>query len=139
MAGVAGARSESLTLIERLSTDFTRVIHAHQSGSMFALPRAQLGLFMPDSRRGPRRVIRERCRAAGELAQAVLQRAQLLGPLNDADRRLLIAAVGFDEPPRSRRALEELLGDDELEERLRPFGIVDMQRTGRVALPSLDG
>ena len=72
MAGVAGARSQGLTLVKRLSTDLTRVIHPHQSRSMLALPRTQLGLFMPDSRRGPRRVIREKCRAAGELAQALI-------------------------------------------------------------------
>ncbi|MEZ6038472.1 MAG: hypothetical protein R3F29_13395 [Planctomycetota bacterium] len=36
-------------------------------------------------------------------------RAQLLGPLDDAGRRLLAAAVGFDEPPRPRPVLQKLL------------------------------
>ena len=36
-------------------------------------------------------------------------RAQLLGPLDDAGRRLLTAALGFDEPPRARSALQAML------------------------------
>lgn len=45
--------------------------------------------------------------------------AQLLGPLDDQDRRLLLATVGLGEPPQSRRALQQLLGDAELEDRLQ--------------------
>ena len=43
-------------------------------------------------------------------------RAQLLGPLDDLGRRVMIAAVGIDEPVQSRPALLQLLGESELDE-----------------------
>ncbi|MCK5942946.1 MAG: hypothetical protein KAI24_13295, partial [Planctomycetes bacterium] len=46
-------------------------------------------------------------------------RAQLLGPLSDGDRRVLVAAVGLNEPVQSRPALQQLLGDAELDDCLQ--------------------
>lgn len=43
-------------------------------------------------------------------------RAQLLGPLDDIGRRIMVAAVGIDEPVQSRPALLQLLGESQLDE-----------------------
>lgn len=43
-------------------------------------------------------------------------RAQLLGPLDTAARKLLVAAVGLDEPVQSRQALLQLLGAAQLDD-----------------------
>ncbi len=52
------------------------------------------------------------------------------------DYRAYVLSEGHDQIMMSWSARPSRL--DELEERLRPFGIVELQRTGRVALPSLD-
>lgn len=54
-------------------------------------------------------------------------RAQLLGPLEDVDRRLMIAAIGIDEPVQSRHALQQLLGDGELDDSLQAIRSTLMQ------------
>lgn len=45
-------------------------------------------------------------------------RAQLLGPLDEPARRILVAAVGIDDPPLARQALVQLLGSAQLDESL---------------------
>ncbi len=45
-------------------------------------------------------------------------RAQLLGPLDDNGRKLLVAAVGLDEPLQPRQALVQLLGATQLDDSL---------------------
>ncbi|MGK0205695.1 MAG: hypothetical protein ACI9S9_004786, partial [Planctomycetota bacterium] len=45
-------------------------------------------------------------------------RAQLLGPLDDTGRRLMIAAIGIEEPIQARPALLQLLGKSQLDESL---------------------
>ena len=83
-----------------------------------------------------------------------------LDPRNSVERELLLVTV--EAPPEARSEVLELVdaaagrilaeGDDRLtlsldghpdkldafEEQLRPFGIVELQRTGRVALPKID-
>jgi hypothetical protein len=56
-------------------------------------------------------------------------RAQLLGPLEDVDRRLMIAAVGIDEPVQSRHALQQLLGDTTLDDSLQAIRATLMQHS----------
>lgn len=46
-------------------------------------------------------------------------RAQLLGPLDDIGRRILVATVGIDEPVHTRSALLQLLGASQLDESLQ--------------------
>lgn len=83
-----------------------------------------------------------------------------LAPADSVSRELMLVTVTADSS--NRKALMELIDDwrayvlaenseqimlsfsartsrlDEFEECLRPFGITELQRTGRVALPSLD-
>ena len=85
-----------------------------------------------------------------------------LTPDESVERELMLVTVAADTAGGSRHDLLELVDDfrayvldanqsqmmlslaarperlDEFEERLRAFGIVQLQRTGRVALPSLD-
>ena len=61
-------------------------------------------------------------------------RKELMGIVDDY--RAYVLSEGDDRMMLSWSARPARL--DELESRLRPFGIVELQRTGRVALPSLD-
>ncbi|HEB53505.1 MAG TPA: hypothetical protein ENI87_09655 [bacterium] len=54
-------------------------------------------------------------------------RAQLFGPLDDESRELLAAAVGLDGPARSRQAMQQLLGQQELDEALQAIRSTLMQ------------
>jgi hypothetical protein len=56
-------------------------------------------------------------------------RAQLLGPLDDIGRRILIAAVGIEQPVQPRSALLQLLGASQLDESLHHIRTTLMQHS----------
>ncbi len=55
-------------------------------------------------------------------------RARLLAPFAEADRRLLAAAIGIDEPPQRRQALKRMVGDDGLDDCLQMLRTTLAQR-----------
>lgn len=55
--------------------------------------------------------------------------AQLLGPLEQDDRRLFCSAIGVDGPARSRRALQQQVGTDKLDERCQSIRTALMQHS----------
>lgn len=57
-------------------------------------------------------------------------RAQLLGPLDDTSRRLMVAAVGIDEPVQTRAQLLQLLGKSQLDESLQDIRTTLMEHSG---------
>lgn len=70
------ACGECLTLVEGLRADFSRVVHAHQSRSVFPLAGAQARFFVSDGGGRSRSRFGAGYRMAGQLPQALINLTQ---------------------------------------------------------------